>query len=196
MSDEPGDALAPYVATPEIVDRAVAGSVRVLTLRSPFTLTREERYVPEGSTLANIIKDLELEHLALCADEGVPREGPSMRLGIAPQASVPLTYLESPFVLGHIENLSVMPAGCLDDTVGECLIGVATMASTRLADIVWPAITSGRLRGLCVEVQGVEREGRFDVVDVLRVQLGARANDCLRAAHVVRCWEGDDAAPR
>jgi hypothetical protein len=129
--------------------------------------------------------------LALVADEGVPAEGPPLRLGIAPQGSVPLTYLESPFVLGHIEELSIMPANCLDDTVGECLVGIATMASTLLADIVWPAITSGRLRGLCVEVRGVEREDRFDVLDVLRVQLGARENDCLHAAHVVRCWEGD-----
>ena len=84
-------------------------------------------------------------------------------------------------------------AGCLEDTTGECLVGVATMAPTLLAAIVWPDIMNGRLRGLCVEVRGVQREDRFDVADVLRVQLGARKNDCSSGARVERCWEGDEA---
>jgi sulfur carrier protein ThiS len=76
MSDGNGDALTPYVAQPEIVDHEVAGSVRVLALRNPFTMTREERFVPEGRTLADILADLDLPdwQSAMVALDGRPVE--------------------------------------------------------------------------------------------------------------------------
>jgi hypothetical protein len=52
--DDPTDALARGVLEPEIVDTEAAGSVRVLALTNPFTMTRLERFVPEGATLAEI----------------------------------------------------------------------------------------------------------------------------------------------
>jgi predicted phage tail protein len=71
MSD---DALTPYIAEPEIIDRQAAGSVRVLTLPSPFSFAREEQSVPEGRTLAEILASLELENWkdALVAIDGRP----------------------------------------------------------------------------------------------------------------------------
>jgi sulfur carrier protein ThiS len=59
MSDDDG-ALVPYVPEAEIVDDAPAGFVRVLVLRNVFTLDRFERRIPEGQTLAEIVRGLGL----------------------------------------------------------------------------------------------------------------------------------------
>jgi sulfur carrier protein ThiS len=70
MSDD----LVPHVHEAEIVDHEVAGSVRVLTLRNPFAMTREERFIPEGRTLAEILADLDLPdwQSAMVAIDGRP----------------------------------------------------------------------------------------------------------------------------
>jgi hypothetical protein len=48
----PHDALVPRILEPEIVDAEVAGSVRVLALTNSFAMTRVEKFIPEGGTLA------------------------------------------------------------------------------------------------------------------------------------------------
>jgi hypothetical protein len=69
-------ALAPRVLEGEIVDREVAGAIRVLALKNPFTPGRVESHVPEGSTLLDIVTGLELEDWkgALVAIDGLPVE--------------------------------------------------------------------------------------------------------------------------
>src|SRR5262245_9128111 len=90
---------------------------------------------------------------AIVADESHPQPweecGPMDLADFKPPVSLPLTYADYEFVIGRVESLVVLPAGCVDDTEGRVLIGVGRMNDHALAAIVWPAIQSGLLRGLC-----------------------------------------------
>jgi len=99
MNDDQTDALAPRVLEPEIVDRAVAGKVRVLALTNAFTMAREERYIPEGATLADIVRGLELADWkgALVAIDGDPVP-PSWWAMVRPKA-------------GHLVTIRAIPRG-------------------------------------------------------------------------------------
>jgi len=128
--------------------------------------------------------------------EEAPRDGAPLTLGrLAPTKPVPLTYGDSVFTIGCVQELAVLPAGCtVAGTDGPCLVGIGRLYESALAAIVWPAIVTGVLRGLCAEAIGKEAGDRFVVREVLRVTLGGVENNCLPGALILDTWEGD-AAP-
>jgi hypothetical protein len=95
MSDE----IARRVLEGELVDREVAGSVRVLAMKSPFSFARTETFVAEGKTLASILADLELEDWkdALVSIDGHPVP-PNMWQFVRPRAD-------------HLVCIRVVPRG-------------------------------------------------------------------------------------
>jgi hypothetical protein len=125
--------------------------------------------------------------------EAVPRGwDTSISLRDAPTKSVPLTYGDSVYTIGCFEQLDVTPAGCTVAGIdGPCLVGVGRLYPNALAEIVWPAIQSGLVRGLCVEVSGDEEGDRFLVKDITRVALGGAENNCFPGALILDTWEGD-----
>jgi hypothetical protein len=88
----------------------------------------------------------------------------------------------------------VLPAGCTVAGIdGPLLVGIGRLHPSALAAIVWPAITSGVLRGLCADVLGEEVGDRFVLRDVRRVTLGGAENNCLPGALILDTWEGERA---
>jgi hypothetical protein len=136
--------------------------------------------------------------LVVIADEGMPRPGadiPPMRVrGLSIEDGAPVTYLDSQFVVGRCESISVLPAGALDGAEGEALVATVVLLPTRLSVLTWEAVQAGYFTGLCPEVVDYEdADGRQVRGRITRVILGDGANSCLPGARVVRFWEGEGA---
>jgi hypothetical protein len=133
--------------------------------------------------------------VAVVADESPVRDR-AWRLdldGFAPPAAVPLTYGDTVFTLGVLEELAVMPSGTVDGATGRALVGVGRLYPNALAAVVWPAITSRLLAGVCPEVL-TDGEGDQRVVrGLVRVTLGGLENNCIGSARILDAWEGDNA---
>jgi hypothetical protein len=126
---------------------------------------------------------------AIVADEALPRDG-KLALSLStfrPTRALPLTYGDSVYTIGCLEDLVVLPT--VDGAEGAALVGIGRLYANALAAIVWPAIVSRMLTGLCAEVIGSESDGRLVVRDITRVTLGGVENNCLPGAIVLDAWE-------
>lgn len=104
--------LAPILLEPELIADQPAGHVRVLALTNPFTLAREDRRVPEGSTLADILRSLALPdwQSALVAIDGEP---------------VPAEWWEHVRPrAGHLVTVRVIPRGSSGGSSDKGWIGI------------------------------------------------------------------------
>jgi hypothetical protein len=130
---------------------------------------------------------------AVVADESTPREGKPLRLSKyapSPTHAIPLTYSDGPYTIGCIRSLTKLPAGAIYGTErchGTVLIGHGRLYPNALAEIVWPAIVSGLVRGLCPEV--LATHDQTVVRDITRIMLGGVENNCVASAVILETWE-------
>src|SRR5262249_16852789 len=78
---------------PEIIDRQVPGSFRVLALLNPFSLERIDRSMPEGRTLQQVVDELGItdwRSARICID-GIPATREDMWSRIRPKAGSVVT---------------------------------------------------------------------------------------------------------
>jgi sulfur carrier protein ThiS len=129
--------LTVFTHEPELVEQP-AGKVRVLVLRSPFALNREEHHIAEGRTLAAIVADLALEDWtdALVAIDGhvvEPKWWPSVRAKA-----------------GHVITIRVIPRGGGGSSGNKGWIQIAAgvlLIAIGVVLIAGGAITFGALAG-------------------------------------------------
>jgi hypothetical protein len=106
---------------------------------------------------------------------------PELRVGLFPP----------PHTIGSLEGLTVMSAGLVDGAEGRAIGASGRLYENALSAVVWPAIVSGRLRGLCGEYLASEASGRHVVREIRCVTLGGLENDCRPTARILEAWEGE-----
>jgi len=106
-----------------------------------------------------------------------------------PARPIPMTYGLSDYTIGCIEDPHVIPSGATFEGVdGPLIVATGRLYQNALAEIVWPAIKGGLVRGLCVEHCS---DDRLELQDITRVTLGGLENNCLPGAVIYKTWEGE-----
>jgi hypothetical protein len=101
---------------------------------------------------------------------------------------LPLIFGDSGYPIGVVEAITPQLAGAIPGTIGHCLVAVARLHETKLAEVAWAAVQERIFGGVCVELDSKEDEEHARIT-FLRVRLGDLESCHLRSARVLKSWE-------
>src|SRR4051794_29255857 len=159
--------------------------------------------LPELAVLARApLQTSTRRHLdCVLGDEAVPcHGGPAIRPQVpnVSRTDIPLTFLDTEFAIGTIQDALVVAPGHVPDTIGFALLGTVALDDTVLAEVAWRrALQEGLFGGLCMSLlEWRDAAGLFTSGELQHVILGDQESIHLTNARVLRLRERAQACER